>query len=553
MHETHPMASPLHGIAAAALAEHEIVLFFPVDGIDPARGPQVRFGQLAGGHGGDPFPPDQEEALMARYAADPLWQVLAPGEHDKTGFVVGEDLHPHIRDILSGARTDLATRWILAANARRLLASADLYRDDKPPAQRSRKAIVLEFAQAAERRLAAENLGSRKLKLTIESLDLILFSTAKGFAQLRVTLAPLTAGAPLAAMELLEAICAVARFNRLRWHDLKSATLVGSTFDLGVLVNALCLGRPDATRAAARAFTYAFARFARHQAAADADLFALHAARRYTSDYTLAHDAGGFRRVRDFDTVAHTAALEGAVTLVVPPADNEPLPEFLRAFRAGTFSAHYVPIALLALHEHSFLVEQTSTALLTPAQRADRAAASRKFFELARQSLDFRVIFRYAEVSLITMHNALHRVFREMLGLDRMQAEFSADVAEISEFLQREEAHRRAEDEHRRGRRFWYFSMFGTAVLGALAVSTLVKEGFEILDAVWAHGVAHLDGKEAAALVAFAAGMAVFLGACLVGVIKRPPRHAPADPDAHGGHGFADHAAPDFVIHKHRE
>ena len=31
------MASPLHGIAAAALAEHEIVLFFPIDGIDPAR------------------------------------------------------------------------------------------------------------------------------------------------------------------------------------------------------------------------------------------------------------------------------------------------------------------------------------------------------------------------------------------------------------------------------------------------------------------------------------------------------------------------------------
>ena len=34
------MASPLHGIAAAALAEHEIVLFFPIDGSAP-RAPRA--------------------------------------------------------------------------------------------------------------------------------------------------------------------------------------------------------------------------------------------------------------------------------------------------------------------------------------------------------------------------------------------------------------------------------------------------------------------------------------------------------------------------------
>jgi len=172
------------------VGDHELAIFYEMDGIDPTTGPNLRFGHLAESEAIDCLPSDQKDAVVDRYSKDVLWRQVRSEPSGKTEIAIGDDLHPHIRDILSGARADLATRWVLTDNAQRLLRSADLYSEKISPAGRIRKSIVLKHSQAAMRRHAAAGLKPRELKLTFEALDLILFSTGKGFVQVRTMFAP---------------------------------------------------------------------------------------------------------------------------------------------------------------------------------------------------------------------------------------------------------------------------------------------------------------------------------------------------------------------------
>ena len=89
-------------------------------------------------------------------------------------------------------------------------------------------------------------------------------------------------------------------------------------------------------------------------------------------------------------------------------------------------------------------------------------------------------------------------------------------------------------------------------MLAALTVSALVKDGIKALTGV-KHGIWALEGDELAAFIAFVVGAVILVCTCLVGVLNRPSQHASSAGAPHDGHGFADHAASDAVLHKHRE
>ena len=210
----------------------------------------------------------------------------------------------------------------------------------------------------------------RNLKLSIEAFDLTLFETRKGWMQVRLTFSPLDKGPPLTAMELLEAVYALSRFNSLHWVSAKADHApVGPEFTLGTLMRGFCFEQTAATRPSGRIFTCLVARFDTPLAVEAADLYGLYAARHYTTDYDVSPGIEGVQRVRDFVTIGHTLALEGSATVIAPAAPGTALPEFLKTWRTNAFHGHYLPILTLALHEHEFLVEKTSAALLSAEQR----------------------------------------------------------------------------------------------------------------------------------------------------------------------------------------
>jgi hypothetical protein len=91
--------------------------------------------------------------------------------------------------------------------------------------------------------------------------------------------------------------------------------------------------------------------------------------------------------------------------------------------------------------------------------------------QLRRDSLAFRLAFRFSQISLISMHNEVNHGLRHALDLDGMLAQLSADVSEAGAFL---DASERKDEEIRReaaARRLLSIGRLGSSVLAGFAVS----------------------------------------------------------------------------------
>ncbi|MFO1082123.1 MAG: hypothetical protein U1E23_16020 [Reyranellaceae bacterium] len=523
--------------AAETLSEHEILLLHRIDGLDLARGPTTTLGQIADGPG---IPADQKAALAGRYAASPVWKRAATSE-------AGQDFHRHIREIVGGQREDLATRWEPDELGRRFLERADLYDREVEPAQRAAKRLALRLSAAARSRLERHGIAVGDLLVRPSGIDLTLFRTGHGFAATRLELARAD-GHALTALELLEAQVLLARYGKLAWIDPRGAEgTSGAPFLLADLVHRLVCGEDRPRHAPQRVTTYTYARFAGPLPPAARDRFAVYLARHYTTDYAVAPDIGNLAFVADFETVRHAVALEGAATVVGATPERPELPAFLEDFRTVTFRRHYVPIALLARHEHAFLVERTSASVISRDEMEDHGRAVRHLEALRESALLFRLCYRFSELSYVSLHNALNRAFRDVLHLDRMMAELTSDIASVEQHLRelRDAEHRRLElDKHRR---YYWATVLGGAALAGLTAYTIGKELGELA----IHVVAQLRHEElphAVELIPGALGVLLALGvaakAMQIGFRRGPPMHE----EEHAGH-LTMHGMLDHMIH----
>jgi len=457
--------SLFESFSAKIISDHEIQFLFRFDGVDIASGPDISLSAVASGPG---IPEDQKAALAGRYGTTAIWK-----RERSSG--TGHDFHRHIRDVVGGKREDLATRWTLDDAARRLIASADLYEEQTDRGLRVEKWMVLAFSDAARKRVAAHAITGTAVVVACRDITLTLFKTGHGFAVVTLELSRLDRS-KVTAIELLEGQILLARFGTLVWTGIRGdGSAVSPPFRLADLVRSLVVG-DKAKAPPERVTSLTYARFTDPLPIAARDLFAVHLARHYSSDYQTAAEIEGVVFVRDFETVRHAVALEGAATVVGATPEAPHQPDFLHHFRTGTFHRHYVPVALLARHEHAFLVRRTSAAVLTQGEMSDSLQTVRRLQELREACLIFRLCYRFSELSSVTMHNSLNSAFRQVLSLDRMTRELDSDVETFEEHLRQlrksEESHR--EDE--KHRRYYWVTVIGAGALAGLTMFSITKE-----------------------------------------------------------------------------
>jgi hypothetical protein len=519
-------------IFTTSVSDHEIHVFYEIDGLSPSTGPGVMLAALGRGTGLG-VPDDQKPALRERHDDKAIWKRASD-------LAAGEDFHEHVRRIVGGWREDLATFWTLDGTARRFVESAALYEEKTDPKERVKKRLALTFSKAAKDRLAGHAIRSDQVIVTIEAITLALFQTGHGFATAIVAFAR-PDGEHITALELLEAQIAIGRFNEVAWIDARTGRPVaGAPFTLGQFVRRLALGDTRKTTKAGRVTTYTYARFDQHAPTPERDAFARHLARHYTTDYVIAPDVKGVAFVGDFETVRHAVALEGAATIVGPTPAAPDLPKFLEGFKTVTFRRHYVPIALLAQHEHAFLVERTSASVISRTEMGEHAKTVERLLGLREASLTFRLCYRFSELSYITMHNTLNHAFREVLHLDTMLEKLASDVADVEVHLR---SVKDAEDrriEHQKHRRFYWASVTGGAALAGLTAFTVMKEIGELT-----LKLAGVSSTELAGWSGVALGTLVAAIAAIVGYRKGPALHE----DKHGGHKTI-HAMLDHMIER---
>jgi len=522
------MASQSAAFAAKTISDHEIHILYKIDGVDVSAGPSVALSQLAHGSAIG-VPDDQKAALEGRYAQATVWK-------RNTSTDAGQDFHNHIREIISGRREDLATLWTLDDTAKRFLESASLYEEAKDQALRVKKCLILTLSKAATQRLTNHSIESGQFFVNIRDVRLTLFKTGHGFGSAIVEFER-PDRAKLTALELLEAQIAIGRFNKISWVDVKTrAPVAGAPFTLGQMIRRLALGDISEENTAERVATYTYAQFAEPVPTTDRDVFALHLARHYTTDYVTSLNIGGVAFVTDFETVRHAVALEGAATIVGAPPDAPDLPAFLQNFKTGTFRRHYIPIALLAQHEHAFLVQRTSASVISKTEMNDYRKTVKRLEELRESSLAFRLCYRFSELSFITMHNALNRAFRRVLHLDRMLEELDSDVAGVEMHLREVQEAKDRRNEQEKHRRFYWTTVTGSAALAGLTTFTIFKE----LGEIFFHHNQETAGQVAAVLGVVIAAIAGFSG-----YRKGPSVHG----EEHGDH-LTVHAMLDHMIER---
>ena len=460
-------------IASHPVAEHSLCVFYELDAIDPAGWTGPRFGNLTR-NPGQGIPADQKAALQGRYAEDALW------EADET-LSAGDDFHAHLQELLSGARPDLVRFHRLTERGHRFLSTACLYEKTTPPADRIAKRLRLSLTSAAKERIAAAGVVPGELGLEVESLSLALFMTAQGLALCRFVV-DREDGAPLSAVELLEATVALSRLNEVRWIDKKAKTPIEApAFSMAALIGQMVFGSRSQAEVSRRLSSHAMVRFDAILPITDRDRYALMLARHYTTDYQLSPDIGRVEWVRDFETVRHAIALEGAATVIGPTEGAPTLTEFLRNFRTSTFDRHYLPIAILALHERAFLVARTAASIMSAAEMLDAQKSLRRLAELREAALVLRLCYRFSEQSHISMHNAVNLAWRKVLRLDEMLAELDDSIRDIADHLER--IHRRAQE-----RKFAGVAIMGGAIIAGFSTFSIVKDLYDLFKASQTYG-----------------------------------------------------------------
>lgn len=417
------------GLAQLRLDDHEIHLFCETIGV-PLGGPRTRL--------------DQVPAL--RECGDrPIWR--------QTTADLAPEFFGHPRAIVSGRRPDLATTWTLA----------------EPASELTEKRLRLTCGGDAGNRSSAAQSLPRVLTLSPETITLYVFVTGKSFVQIRTSLACADANAAPSAVALLAAVAAFGRSDSVRWETSADGDAPEAGLPLRRLIRQLVHGVAAEGNADERLITYTYAQFAEPLAPAAAERFAAYLARQCPPDRRLGPALPGVERSRDPETTVHAVALEGAATIAAPSPDAPSSPADLADFKIRTVRRHYVPLVLLALHEHGFLVDRTSQSVLTSEAESRIRGTMQTLARLRSASLVFRVYFRFSQVSPVTAHNELYQAFRRALDLDRLLRDLAGDVSEVDSFI-------RAAEQQKAQTRYYWISVIGGAAVGAYYGYTAVRD-----------------------------------------------------------------------------
>ncbi|WP_409408492.1 hypothetical protein AAE485_08055 [Acidithiobacillus ferriphilus] len=131
-----------------------------------------------------------------------------------------------------------------------------------------------------------------------------------------------------------------------------------------------------------------------------------------------------------FPYLRHGASLEGGASVARSTATAS---DFGKNFVAGVGANTYLPLAIVTLHGHFWLLNRTQW---LPARRFQEGSREEKegVEEIFAMTVEYRWYFHYPIVSQISLHNRFHRLWQEALQIPErihLQEQTAKDVAEL--------------------------------------------------------------------------------------------------------------------------
>lgn len=160
-------------------------------------------------------------------------------------------------------------------------------------------------------------------------------------------------------------------------------------------------------------------------------------ARKYSDNYLPVNIAEHIQYFEPFEPITHAFSLEGAVSYIDFDCYGEAIPESIENFDKNAIKLAYAPLVLLTYAEYLYLREMESNT--TEEEMVDMKNPTNENLESLRSlrsSLyDFRLNFRYAQISGNTNHNLFCNYNKKSLESDKILQEISSDMQEIEQYI----------------------------------------------------------------------------------------------------------------------
>ena len=454
-----------------SLFRHRLYIHYPVVGHVCEQASKLSLADWAGICGAV-LPQNYKDVLAEHGATIPIWERASPADARKR---VSDDLIPQVRHLLNAERPELARRWRLSDEALRLLSNGDLASTSSLSDHREMIVPALKLRESAIKRLQGSGISAGLLKVKLDNVELAWFASGVAFLIASVVLERLD-DSPLSLFELQEAVHAFSRFNSCCWKPrLSDAPLDDTKFSIGQIVRSLIEPSWPRNVESDRAMTYCYAQLSEHAEPSDLDRLAAFLARHYTSDYAFEPQEAQVTTLKEFANLRHALTREGIASLACPPRDGD-MPQFLQDWHSRSLERAYLPLALVLLHEDSFLSSLLGRATASRGEEDDLEI----FDQVINDALLLRLDFRWSYVSAISMHNAFVDAFRAALSLDSRLGVLTEDVNAMAERLQSARAAVDRQEREQRDFSLYTFGIWSTAALTGLTSFTIVKEVHDV-------------------------------------------------------------------------
>jgi len=185
--------------------------------------------------------------------------------------------------------------------------------------------------------------------------------------------------------------------------------------------------------------TYAYSFLATHQGLdrEQRKKFIFRLARKYHELYLPEKIEEQIDYFEPFKPITHAFCLEGAATYVDFICCGENIPESIRNFNVSAIPNAYAPLVMLTYSEYIFLREMATN---TPDnEKVDMRNPTNenlaKLREFRTKLYDFRLNFRYSQISGNTNHNLFCNANKKALEIKELLAETSSDTQEIEQYI----------------------------------------------------------------------------------------------------------------------
>jgi hypothetical protein len=253
-------------------------------------------------------------------------------------------------------------------------------------------------------------------------------------------------------------------------------------------------------------------------------------ARKYNDRYLPEQTESQIEYFHPFKSMTHSFSLEGAATYIDLNAYQGDIPETINNFHTSAIPQAYSALILLTYAEYLFLREMATNT--EDDDRVDMRSPTSENLERLRdfrtKLYDFRLNFRYTQISGNTNHNLFCNHNKNALEIADLLQEISSDAQEIEQFI----ADHVSQQQEQRLKKFGILGSLFAVIIGWVDLWGLNMHGifFENADI------------EPASMSAFLIGLLVLSGLVIVTsrspktkkskVAKRQDEQEPSDPDS---------------------